>query len=81
MKDTQRNSRRYISFYPALSVRNDISTMQSFLMKILIIVTSDLIAEDGDDISHPNVFSIGNLQSPTLGDIRKVKHKRRKEGQ
>ena len=39
----------------------------------------DLIAEDGDDISHPNVFSIGNLQSPTLGDIRKVKHKRSRQ--
>ena len=39
----------------------------------------DLIAEDGDDISHPNVFSIGNLQSPTLGDIRKVKHERRRQ--
>jgi hypothetical protein len=32
----------------------------------------DLIPEDGDDISHPNVFSVGNIQSPTLGQIRKV---------
>lgn len=37
--------------------------------------TSDLIPEDGDEISHPNVFSVGNIQSPTLGQIRKVRER------
>ena len=50
-----------------------------FSLDVTKLFIVDLIAEDGDDISHPNVFSIGNLQSPTLGDIRKVKHKRSRQ--
>ena len=42
------------------------------LISLSISQRVDVIPEDDDDLSHPNVFSIGNVQSPTLGMIKKV---------